>query len=346
MSTHMERETMRTTTGRRPRVKLAMRRSVRDSLFTPAMERRLVELADVDPDDVVEDFADTNSLADVDVLITSWGCPPLEQDILERAPRLRAVIHTAGSVKHHITDACWKRGIAVSSAAGANAVPVAEFTLAAILFAHKRVWQISALYRRNRTFLPWTDHFPNVGNHRRTVGLVGASRIGRRVLELLRPFDFDVLVADPYLDDAEATSLGARPVDLDTLLAASDTVSLHAPSLPETRHMIDRERLGMLRDGATLINTARGELVDTVALTEELASGRIHAVLDVSSPEPLPTASALYDLPNVLLTPHIAGSIGGELERLTEHSLDELARFAAGLPFTDPVQPAQLDRSA
>ncbi|MFF3500236.1 hydroxyacid dehydrogenase [Streptomyces sp. NPDC003247] len=323
-----------------------MRRSVRDSLFTPDLTARLVQLADLDPADVVEDFGEAADLASVEVLITSWGCPPLERDVLDRAPRLRAVIHIAGSVKHHITEACWERGIAVSSGAEANAVPVAEFTLAAILFAHKRVWQIGNLYREHRTFLPWTDHFPAVGNYRRTVGIVGASLIGRRVLELLRPFDFDVLVTDPYLDEPEARSLGARLVDLDTLVAASDTVSLHAPSLPETHHMMDRGRLALLRDGATLINTARGALVDTDALTRELASGRIHAVLDVADPEPLPASSALYELPGVLLTPHIAGSIGGELERLTEHALAELARFAAGQPFARPVHHAQLARSA
>ncbi|GAB2854685.1 hydroxyacid dehydrogenase [Actinocorallia aurea] len=337
---------MPTTTGRPIRAKLAMSRSVKESLFPPAAAHRLTRLADIDPDEVIEDFADAPDLASVDVLITGWGCPPLEYDVLERAPRLRAVIHTAGSVKHHITDACWERGIAVSSAAAANAVPVAEFTLAAILFAHKRVWQLDALYRRQRAFLPWTEHFPSVGNYGRTVGIVGASRIGRRVLDLLRPFDFEVLVADPYLDGAQAKSLGATLTDLDTLVAASDTVSLHAPDLPETHHMIDRRRLGLLRDGATLINTARGALVDTGALTAELASGRIHAVLDVSSPEPLPPESALYDLPGVLLTPHIAGSLGNELERLAEHSLDELARLASGVPFAHPVQPGQLTRSA
>ncbi|MEU9336446.1 hydroxyacid dehydrogenase [Streptomyces sp. NPDC048290] len=337
---------MTTAPGRRPRARLAMHRSVKDALFTPLTTVRLTRLADIDPGEVVEDFTDATGLDSVDVLITGWGCPPIERDVLDRSPRLRAVIHTAGTVKHHITDACWERGIEVTSAAEANAVPVAEFTLAAILFAHKRVWQINALYRHHRTLEPWTDRFPSVGNYGRTVGVVGASRIGRRVLDLLRPFDFEVLVADPYLDADEAASLGARLVDLDTLMTVSDTVTLHAPSLPETDHMIDRARLALLPDGATLINTARGSLVDTVALTAELASGRIHAVLDVTCPEPLPTASDLYDLPGVLLTPHIAGSLGGELDRLARHALDELARFTEGLPFAHPVRRDQLGRSA
>ncbi|MER6085882.1 hydroxyacid dehydrogenase [Streptomyces sp. NPDC001833] len=337
---------MPTSPARRPLARLAMHRSVRDSLFTPDTTARLVRLVATHPGEVMEDFGEAADLGSVEVLVTSWGCPPLERDVLDRAPKLRAVVHIAGSVKHHITDACWERGIAVSSAAEANAVPVAEFTLAAILFAHKRVWQIGRLYREHRAFLPWTDHFPSVGNYRRTVGVVGASLIGRRLLELLRPFDFDVLLADPYLDDAEARSLGARLVDLDTLVSASDTVSLHAPSLPETHHMMDGRRLGMLRDGATLINTARGALVDTDALTREVVSGRIHAVLDVSEPEPLPANSALYESPGVLLTPHIAGSVGGELARLTEHALAELARFAEGRPFAHPVRRAHLARSA
>ncbi|WP_406631576.1 hydroxyacid dehydrogenase [Amycolatopsis sp. WGS_07] len=330
------------TPSRRPRARLAMRRSVRAELFGPAATGRLIQLADVDPDDVIEDFAAASDLGAVEVLITGWGCPPIDQSVLDRAPRLRAVIHTGGSVKDHVTPACWERGIEVTSAAEANAIPVAEFTLASILFAHKRVWQISALYRKHRTLDPVTG----VGNYRRTVGIVGASRVGKRVLDLLRPFDFDVLLADPYLTAADAETLGATLVHLDTLLAQSDTVSLHAPSLPETEHMIDRRRLGMLRDGATLINTARGALIDTPALTDEIASGRIHAVIDVTDPEPLPRTSPLYDLPGVLLTPHIAGSLGGELERLAQDALDELARFADGVPFAHRVQPDHLTRSA
>jgi phosphoglycerate dehydrogenase-like enzyme len=135
-------------------------------------------------------------------------------------------------------------------------------------------------------------------------------------------------------------------VELDELLAASDVVSLHAPSLPSTRHMLDARRLALLGDGATLINTARGALIDHDALVVELLTGRIDAVIDVTEPEVLPPDSPLYDLPNVVLTPHIAGALGVEIRRLGDSAVDEIERYAAGEPFAHPVTAADLERIA
>ncbi len=330
----------------RPRALFAMGRSHRDALFPPSTFQRLTRHVDIDPQLVAEDFDRVPDLAGVELLITSWGCPPLDHAVLARMPLLKAVVHAAGSVKHHVTDACWDRGLTVSTAAAANAVPVAEYTVAAVLFANKRVLEIGGLYREHRAPLDWSAHYPGFGNYRRTVGVVGASLVGRRVLELLRPYDFELLLADPHLDPATARSLGARLVDLDAMLADCDVVSLHAPALPETYHLMDARRLSLLRDGATLINTGRGSLIDTRALTAEASAGRIHAVLDVTDPEVLPATSPLYSLPNVLLTPHIAGSLGGELQRITRSALDEIERYCIGQEFAYPVTRAALTTSA
>ncbi len=330
----------------RPRALFAMARRHCDALFTPAAVDRLTRHVDIDPHLVAETFDGVPDPAAVELLITSWGCPPLDAAALARMPGLKAVVHAAGSVKHHVTDACWDRGIRVSTAAAANAVPVAEYTLAAILFANKRVREIGGLYREHRAALDWAAYYPGFGNYRRTIGLVGASLVGRRVLELLRPHDFDVLLADPHLDPAEARSMGARLVGLDEMLAVCDVVSLHAPALPETHHLLDARRLSLLRDGATLVNTGRGSLVDTDALTAEASSGRVHAILDVTEPEVLPATSPLYSLPNVLLTPHIAGSLGGELQRITRSALDEVERYCAGEEFAHAVTRAALTTSA
>ncbi|MFB7279052.1 hydroxyacid dehydrogenase [Streptomyces hydrogenans] len=330
----------------RPRALFAMGRRHRDTLFTTAAVERLRTYVDIDPDHVVEDFAREPALEDVELLITSWGCPVLDEEVLARLPSLKAVVHAAGSVKHHVTQACWDRGLLVSSAAAANAVPVAEYTVAAILFANKRVLEIGGLYREHRSPLDWSRRFPGFGNHRRTVGVVGASLVGRKVIELLRPYDLDVLLADPYVSTLRAAAMGARRVEPDELVQESDIVSLHAPELPETRHLMDARRLGLMRDGATLINTARGSLVDTDALTAEAATGRIHAVIDVTEPEILPADSPLYTLPNVLLTPHIAGSLGGELGRITTSALDEIERYRSGEPFAHAVRHAALATSA
>lgn len=170
--------------------------------------------------------------------------------------------------------------------------------------------------------------------------------MGRRLLELLRPFDFEVLLHDPYVSEPEAAALGAQLVTLETLLSRSDIVSLHAPDLPETHRMLDAPRLALIRDGGVLINTSRGALIDQEALTQELIRGRLQAVLDVTTPEPLPPTDPLYDLPNVFLTPHIAGSLGNELSRLGHIVTEELERVATNSPLKHAVTQSDMTRVA
>jgi phosphoglycerate dehydrogenase-like enzyme len=326
-----------------------MRAGLPGHLFTPVLWDRLHAVVTVDPGLVLDDFTTPRAhaaLASTEILITGWGCPLIDRAVLDLAPRLRAIMHTAGSVKGHVTPACWTRGIAVSTAAAANALPVAEYTLAAILQAGKGIRELELAYRTRRGQVDLLTGYPGIGTYQRTVGVVGASRIGRRVIELLRPFDLSVALYDPYVSRAEARDLGVRPVSLPELLAGCDIVTLHAPSLPETRHMIDAAGLALLRDGATLINTARGALIDQDALVVELTTGRINAVIDVTEPEILPADSPLYDLPNVVLTPHIAGAWGVELHRLADFAVDEVRRHVAGLPPRHPVALEELTRIA
>ncbi|WP_042401859.1 hydroxyacid dehydrogenase [Streptacidiphilus carbonis] len=336
----------------RPVAALAMRSGIAPVLFDAEAGQRLSRLVELghDPELVLDEFDSPRAravLADVEVLVTGWGCPRLDEELLRHAPRLRAVVHTAGTVKNHVTDACWRRGLQITSAAGANAVPVAEYTLAAILFANKQVLTTRDGYRRSRgRSTDWHARLAGAGNYRRRIGVVGASRIGRRVVELLGPFDLEVLLSDPFLAPEEAARLGARLVPLPELFRGCDVVSVHAPWLPSTEGLVSRSLLASMPDGATLINTARGALVDQPALERELVSGRLNAVLDVTTPELLPPSSPLYDLPNVLLTPHIAGSMGGELRRMADFALDELERWTRGVPFVDPVHPDTWDRTA
>ncbi|MFF8956370.1 hydroxyacid dehydrogenase [Streptomyces sp. NPDC014894] len=324
---------------------------IAERLFTARHRERLTALARTDPGLVAHELADPTpavraALGRAEVLLTCWGAPPLTAGVLAAAPRLRAVVHAAGSVKHHITDACWERGLAVSSAASVNALPVAEYTLAAILFSGKRVLRSARRYAELRAAHDWGRELGDAGNYGRTVGIVGASRIGRRVIELLNPFDLRVLLYDPYVSEAGARALGVESSGLDALCARSDVVSVHAPQLPETRHLIDGRRLALMADGTTLINTARGSLVDEEALLPELVSGRLDAVLDVTEPEVPGAGSPLYGLPNVLLTPHVAGSLGNELHRMAGVALDELERYGDGAPFSEPVHADSLTREA
>ncbi|MBX9423416.1 MULTISPECIES: hydroxyacid dehydrogenase [Streptomyces] len=339
---------MHPTTDNRPALLLAMGEGIAGRLLTDAHRTRLASLARTDPHLVAQDLTSadprvTAALADAEILLTCWGAPPLSAEVLDRAPRLRAVVHAAGSVKHHITDACWERGLRVTSAAAANALPVAEYTLAAILFAGKRVLGSARRYAELRADHAWLTESADGGNYRRTIGVVGASRIGRRVIELLRPFDLDVLLYDPYVD---APPPGVELVGLDELCARSSVVSVHAPQLPSTYRMIGAAQLAAMPDGATLVNTSRGSLIDEQALLPHLLTGRLHAVLDVTDPELPPPDSPLYTLPNVLLTPHVAGSLGNELHRMADQAIEEVARYARGEPFAEEVRASDLQRSA
>ncbi|MFJ8495241.1 hydroxyacid dehydrogenase [Streptomyces sp. NPDC094038] len=319
------------------------------ALFPPRLMNRLTGLLDIDESLVARRYDQESlapALAKAEILITGWGAPPLDRAALTAAPRLRAVLHAAGTVRGLISEACWERGLLISSAAHANALPVAEFTVAAILLAGKNAFGLRESLRTGHRLPPAPTEPAAVGNFGRRVGIIGASRVGRRVLELLRPFDLAVRLSDPYVDAAEAARLGVRLVPLDDLLADSDIVSLHAPDVPQTYRMLDRRRLASMPDGATLINTSRGALIDPEALAYELTFGRLNAVLDVTEPEPLPHDSPLYDLPNVFLTPHIAGSLGNELERLGRAVVEEVERLVDGLPLLHQVLRSDLDRIA
>lgn len=338
------------TTAERTVVAFAYRPERADGVFDPAALARIAASCEVAAGGPIADFSADSvqaALARTEILVTSWGCPVIDSAELARMPRLRLIAHAAGTVKHFIRDDVFSAGIAVCNAASANAVPVAEYTLAAILLSNKQVLRYRDDYRRQRT-APQRERLsaPGIGNFRKTVGVVGYSRIGARVIELLKPHDFEVLLYDPYVPEGDADALGLSVVGLDELMARSDVVSLHAPSLDSTRHMIDAPRLRLMRDGATFINTARGALVDHAALTAELVSGRLHAVIDVTEPEVLPPNSPLYGLPNVLLTPHIAGALGGERARLGALVADEIERFTQGRPLLHAVSAQALKLQA
>ena len=311
-----------------PRVMFAMESAelVAD-LFDDSALQRLRDVVDVEPVIFEKGMPQPPVQAtDVDILITGWGAPTFDAATLDRFPRLRAVVHAAGTVKRLVTPELWDRGIRVSSSAAANAMPVAEYTLSMILLTSKDVPYSARMFSAGSDIHAARPRTGS-GAFGISVGIVGASRIGRRVLELLRPFDIECLIYDPTLYDVDARALGARLVSLPELLTRSQVVSIHAPALAETHRMIGAPQLALMPDGATLINTARGSLVDTDALVAELTTGRLRAVLDVTDPEPLPAGHPLFSLPDVILTPHIAGSEGNELRRIGHQVVDEVESF-------------------
>jgi phosphoglycerate dehydrogenase-like enzyme len=277
-------------------------------------------------------------LKQVDCIFSGWSAPLLDQAFLKSAPRLRAFFYGAGYVHYCLTDAVWDRGIAVTSAIEANSVPVAEYCLATILFSLKHGWKLSRDTHAQRGFVS-RDSVP--GAYRSTVGLISLGRVGRILLELLAPFELNVLVYDPYLSDADARRLGVARVSLEELFNRCEVISAQCPVTQETSGMITGDHFASMKQGATFINTSRGivvrqdELIGVAMVRQDL-----QFILDVVEPEPLPPESKLYTLENVFLTPHIAGSAGGECRRMGQYMVEELERYVAGEPLRWAVTPA------
>ncbi|MBD3942612.1 hydroxyacid dehydrogenase [Microbacterium sp. NEAU-LLC] len=305
-------------------------------VFAPAARARLGDLLEIDLEDAATALAGIPEPSGVELLIVGWGAK-VDPDELDSFTALRAIVHWSGG-NGAMDGPASSRGIPISSARAANAIPVAEFTLAMITLAAKDAFWASRTYTAEQRFIDREAELPDTGLYLTTVGIVGASTIGRLVMRKLQSSEVRVLLFDPYASPPDAAALGAELIDdLAVLAAGSDLLSIHAPEMPSTIGMVSAEVLAALPDGATVINTARGALIDQEALVAELRTGRLRAVLDVTEPDPLPAGHPLYELPNVFLTPHLAGSMGNELRRLGETALAEVERFLVGAPFAHPA---------
>lgn len=286
-------------------------------------------------DRVTEDEA-ARLLQDADIVITSWGSPNLSHRLLEKAPGLKLIAHAAGSVKGIVSDAVWDRGVRLVSSAAANAEEVAIFTTGLMSLGRKNAFRISQEFREGKDY-----RFESGRPHdlyRCRIGLVGAGHIGRKVARLIEGWEADVRFYDPFMSPQDAAALGASlEPDLDSLVKWADILSVHAPNLPETRHMLGAHNLPLMPDGSVLINTARGALIDEDALIRELETGRIYACLDVTSPEPPAPDSPLRTLPNVFLTPHIAGCMQEGIARMGALAVREIRSYIAGDPLTQEI---------
>ncbi|MEC3977543.1 hydroxyacid dehydrogenase [Amycolatopsis sp. H20-H5] len=324
----------------RPVALLVMEERRRDDVYPREVVREIEALTCSRPPLTREALArDPAALAGVEVLLSGWGAPVLDADLLRHATHLRAVLVAAGSVHPLTTPGFWAREIPIVSAAAANAVPVAEFTLAQILLGLKQTHRLSRELRERRAY----PADPRVaGAYRSRVGLFGLGEIGRLVAAHLRNFEVEVVATDPVADVAEAADLDMRLVELTELFDTCAVVSLHAPLLPETAGVVNGDLVARLGPGATLINTARGAVVDEPSAVAVLrARPDLTAVLDVTWPEPPSADSPFYSLPNVVLTPHLAGALGAERARLGELVLRELRRLVLGLPLHHAVAPAR-----
>ena len=226
---------------------------------------------------------------------------PINAALLDRAPKLRMIQTGAGYDNVDLAE-CTRRGILVCSAAGVNATAVAEHTMALILGWYKSIVYLDTFLKAHRDSRELCYSGGELCG--RTVGIIGLGAIGQRVSALCRAFGMNVLGHSRHPKSIQ----GVENVGLEALLARSDVVSLHVPATPETRHLMDRQAFRRMKPSAVLVNTARGSVVHEADLIEALRRHQIAgACLDVYEEEPLPQASQLRSLPNVLLTPHTAG---------------------------------------
>ncbi|MBN1267614.1 MAG: hydroxyacid dehydrogenase [Anaerolineales bacterium] len=285
-------------------------------------------------------------LKDADAVITSWGVAQLDAEVLEAAPKLKAMAHMGSSVKRFVSDAFWERGLHLTSAGIALAQTVAETSVGMMLVGMKRIWPLGQHVRDGgwRDSPVW-ERWISRELFRKRVGIIGASNVGRHVIKLLEPYETTVLLYDPYVSEKEAAELGVVKMELDELLMEADVVSLHAPSTPATYRMLSAERLALMKDNALIVNTARGTLIDEQALIKELRKDRFFAFLDVTDPEPPAPDSPLRTLPNVVVTPHIAGCIEN-CNQLGELAVEEMRRFFAGEPAVYQITKEILERIA
>ena len=269
-------------------------------------------------------------LGSVELIFSGWGAPVMDEKFLAAAPKLKAVFYGAGSIRGFVTDAFWKRGVIVTSAYAANAIPVVEYTLAVILLSLKHFWRHAfAAKSRNQS----SRSTPAPGAYRSTVGVVSLGMIGRQVCERLRAHDVRVLACDPFATPAQAAALNVELCPLEEVFRRADVVTLHTPWLKETEGLITGTHFAAMKPGATFINTARGAVVrETEMIAVLQRRPDLQAVLDVTYPEPPKPESPFYTLPNVIITPHIAGSMDNECRRMGHFMVEELGRYLAGQP--------------
>ncbi len=312
-------------------------------IYSPAQQATIASLVDLyaPPQTEQSIAADPALLHDAEIIFSGWGMPRMDEAFLAHCPNLKIVFYGAGSIKQCTTDAFWTRNIPITSSYAANAVPVAEFTLAQILLCLKKSWQHALAIKQDPQS---RQRFTVPGTYGSTVGIISLGMIGRMVCEHLRRFDLNVIAYDPFVTAEDAATLGVTLVPLDDIFRQADVVSLHAPWIDATVGMITGAHFAAMKEGATFINTARGAIVREAEMVAVLqARPDLLAVLDVTYPEPPVAGSPLYTLPNAILTPHIAGSMDRECQRMGQIVLDELKRYLAGEPLQWAISQKQAE---
>ena len=302
------------------------------SVYTPQSIEALKITAGLDPTPVTREdlLSFPGKYHDVECIFSTWGMPKLtEEEIRTHLPSLRAVFYAAGSVQAFAREH-FANGVRVFSAWSSNAVPVAEYTVAQILLANKGFFQSCRIMDGGNHKAAKSYFYRMPGNYGARIGIIGAGMIGKMVLQRLRDYKLETVTYDPFLSEEKAAELGTQKVSLEELFATSQTISNHVANLPATVGMLHYGLFSRMSETATFINTGRGAQVveaDLIRALQEYPTRT--AVLDVTLPEPPEANSPFYTLPNVFLTPHIAGSAGDEVARMGEQMVDTFAAWLA-----------------
>lgn len=317
---------------------------IRDQFLSPDLVRRLERCATLAWNEGTRHFRPEElgeALVGMDACLTGWDVPTIDPAVLARADRLSLVAHLGGTVAPVVTRDVYERGVRVCSGNQVMARVVAEAILGFMLSGRRNLpWFNQAMHEGK----PW----PRERERSRSllgasIGFVGLGSIGRELLNLLAAFSVRVHVFDPYIEDNTLDPWPfATRCGLEACLEEAEVISLHASRTPETVGLLGSAELGRIRDGALLINAARGALVDEAALLGELASKRIAAVLDVYWKEPLPADHPLRSMDHVILTPHMAGAPSHA--PLAEAMVTEIERAAAGEPLAYEIPLEQFER--
>ena len=279
-------------------------------------------------------LSDPEKFSDTEFIFSTWGMPIFtEEEIHKTLPNLKCVFYGAGSVQT-FARSFLNCGVKVFSAWAANAVPVAEYTVAQIILANKGFFLASKMTTDVSGRKAAASYFKTMpGNYTSNVGIIGAGMIGKLVIKMLKDYNLNIFVYDPFLSEVKAAELGAKKASLEAIFSSCQVISNHVANLPATVGMFNYELFSLMKDNAVFINTGRGAQVvedDLIKLLEEKPG--ITAVLDVTMPEPPVENSKFYSLKNVVLTPHIAGSSGLEVQRMGEFMTDQFAKYINSLP--------------
>lgn len=308
--------------------------------------RKQGELAIYDRNDFEDRAHVLEFLKGSDIIVTSWGSPAIDQEMLDLCPTLKGVFHAAGTIKPIMTDALMARtDIRLTASAVAIGEGVAESALAFAIAACKGAFTMPRYTRAGE----WNAHNAEgvIDFYDIKVGIISAGYVGRHMIKLLHNFHVDVLVYDPTLAAEQIAALGAEKRELNELLAESDVISIHSPDLPATRHMINKDNIGLLKERVVIVNTARGTIFDEPYLIERLKECKgMFACIDITEVEPPAADNELRFLDNVNLTPHLAGTASNGRRRIALHICEELERFVAGERMKAEISREALSRMA